>query len=275
MKKKSKAPKINAILVVAVIAFAAYWLMEKSSAFLHQTDNSAKQNIDRVEIPSKIAGRNERIIAHTGYTVSYNSKLKIPNWVAYELTRAESEGTLPRDDRFIPDPDIPVEESAVSDDYKNSGWDRGHMAPAADMKWSKKAMKESFYLSNICPQNRNLNAGIWKDLEEQVRGLAVQRGNIYVVCGPVTAKNYKTVGKNRVAIPDAFFKALLQNSGGKWAAIAFMFENRSGQKLLSSCAMSINEIEDITGIDFFPALPDSIENTVENQVDFSKWNVKK
>jgi endonuclease G len=146
------------------------------------------------------------------------------------------------------------------------------MAPAGDMKWSEQAMKESFYLSNICPQNRNLNAGILKDLEEQVRSLATQKGNLYVVCGPVVSKQPKTIGYNKVAIPDAFFKVLLQKDKGEWSAIAFMFANESGRKLLSTYAMSVEDMQVITGIDFFPALPDSIEAKIENQVDFTKWN---
>jgi endonuclease G len=147
------------------------------------------------------------------------------------------------------------------------------MAPAADMKWSKRAMKESFYLSNVCPQHKSLNSGIWKDLEEQVRGLAMQKGKIYVVCGPIVSKRPKTIGSGKVAVPDAFFKALLQNDNGRWSAIAFMFANKGGQKLLSTCAMSVEELQNITGIDFFPALPDSIEAKIESEVDFMKWNI--
>jgi endonuclease G len=149
------------------------------------------------------------------------------------------------------------------------------MAPAADMKWSKQAMRESFYFSNICPQNRSLNAGVWKSLEEQVRELATQKGNIYVVCGPVVSEQAETIGRNKVAIPDAFFKTLLQYEQGEWSAIAFVFTNESGHKLLSTYAMSVDEVENLTGIDFFPALPDSIEEKIEREIDFAKWNIKR
>jgi endonuclease G len=237
--------------------------------------NKDNLSIENIEIPAKISGRQEQIIEHIGYTVSYNSDWKIPNWVAYELTKEEVEGVVPRGNNFIPDPEVAYGMSATTDDYKKSGWDRGHMAPAADMKWSKQAMQESFYLSNICPQNKSLNSGIWKNLEEQVRGLAMGKGNIYVVCGPIVSKQPKTIGYNKVAVPDAFFKVLLQNDNGNWAAIAFMFANESGQKLLSTCAMSVEEIQIITGIDFFPALPDDIEEKIESQVDFTKWNIRK
>ena len=139
------------------------------------------------------------------------------------------------------------------------------------MKWSKQAMKESFYFSNICPQNRNLNAGVWKSLEEQVRALATQKGSIYLVCGPIVSEQSKTIGHNKVAVPDAFFKVMLQYDEGEWSAIAFVFANTSGGKPLSTYAMTVEEAQTLSGIDFFPALPDSIEQKVESQVDFSRW----
>jgi endonuclease G len=271
MSNVSKSFKVNIILIVAgfvVTVCLAVWLAGNSPL---PDENSSV--IEKVEIPAKIPGRQEQIIEHAGYTASYNSDWKIPNWVAYELTREEVEGVTPRGKKFIPDTEVPCGKSATADDYKNSGWDRGHMAPAADMKWSEQAMKESFYLSNICPQNKNLNSGVWKDLEEQVRGLAMEKGNIYVVCGPVVSKRPQTIGYNKVVIPDAFVKVLLRNDNGNWFAIAFMFANESGRKPLSTYAMSVEDMQAVTGIDFFPALPDNIEERIESQVDFTKWNI--
>jgi endonuclease G len=268
MSNISKSIKINVILIVIGLEIAMCLL---STSCKHTDDFS----IENVEIPAAITGRQEQIITHIGYTVSYNSDWKIPNWVAYELTKEEVEGVIARGHNFIPDPEVNYVESATTNDYKNSGWDRGHMAPAADMKWSEQAMKESFYLSNICPQNKNLNSGIWKSLEEQVRGLATEKGNIYIVCGPIVSKQPETIGYNKVVIPNAFFKVLLQNDNGDWSAIAFMFANENGRKPLSTYAMSVEEIQNITNIDFFPALPDSIEEKIERHVDFTKWNIKK
>ncbi|MDR1526762.1 MAG: DNA/RNA non-specific endonuclease [Dysgonamonadaceae bacterium] len=270
MSNASKSTKVNGFLLM--IGFVITVFVAKQAIDRSET-NTDSISTEKIEIPATIPGRQEQIITHIGYTVSYNSDWKIPNWVAYELTKEETEGVLPRGNHFIPDPDIPSEQSATTEDYKNSGWDRGHMAPAADMKWSKQAMKESFYLSNICPQNKNLNGGIWKDLEEQVRNLATQRGKIYVVCGPVVSKLPQTIGSNKVAIPDAFFKVLLQNNNDHWSAIAFLFANQSGRQPLSTYAMSVEEMQIITGIDFFPALPDSTEEKIENQVDFIKWSI--
>ncbi|MDR0558650.1 MAG: DNA/RNA non-specific endonuclease [Prevotellaceae bacterium] len=270
---KRKEKKTNGILIAIGFVIAGWLALQQ---VIDVPENGAKSPlIENVEIPAKITGRQEQIITHAGYTVSYNSDWKIPNWVAYELTKEEVDGVELRGNHFIPDPEVPFGKSATTDDYKNSGWDRGHMAPAADMKWSEQAMTESFYLSNICPQDKSLNSGVWKSLEEQVRGLALQKGKIYVVCGPVVSKRHKTIGNNEVAVPDAFFKALLQNDNGNWHAIAFMFANESGRKPLSTFAMSVKDIQNITDIDFFPALPDSIEDKVESHVDFTKWNISR
>lgn len=255
-----------------LLAIAVFLIHHRNNVNLPETENHA---IDKIEIPAKLKDKPEQIIAHTGFTVSYNAEWKIPNWVAYELTKEKAKGSASRSETFVPDPEIPYKKSATTYDYQNSGWDRGHMAPAADMKWSEQAMKESFYLSNVCPQNRNLNAGVWNDLEIQVRELAIQKGKIYVVCGPIVSKQSKTIGSNKVTVPDAFFKALLQNYSGQWSSIAFMFENKSGRKPLSSYAMTVEELQTITGIAFFPALPDSIKVKIFSQVDFTKWNIKK
>jgi endonuclease G len=276
MSKNSKSLTTKIILAIAGFIVLGYFALQQSNAHSSQNQTVSENSpYDQIEIPAKIEGRTEQIIVHIGYTVSYNSDWKTPNWVAYELTSEEVAGVEPRSNRFVPDPEVPYGKSAVSDDYKNSGLDRGHMAPAGDMKWSKQAMKESFYLSNICPQNRNLNSGIWKDLEEQVRSLASQKGKIYVVCGPIVSKHPKTIGSNKVAVPDAFFKVLLQYNNEKYSAAAFMFANESGRNPLSTYAMSVEDMQIITGIDFFPALPDSIEKAVESQVDFTQWNIKK
>ena len=230
-------------------------------------------NLEGIEIPTITEERSDRVIKHKGYTVSYNYDWKIPNWVAYELTDREVQGEVPRYDRFKPDPMVPQGATATTNDYKHSGYDRGHMAPAADMKWNEQVMKESFYLSNICPQNPNLNGGVWKDLEEQVRDLASQKGKIFVVCGPIVNDISNTIGENKVVVPQAFYKVLLQEENGEIHTIGFVYENVSGRKPMSTYAMSVDEVEKLTNIDFFPSLPNKIENKVESEVDFSRWTI--
>ena len=268
-KKKKKKKGINKLATfILLLSFA---LM--AGCFARQELQPQPKESDGIElaIPSLAADVESQVIGHIGYTVSYNSTLRNPNWVAYELTAMETEGEESRNNRFIPDPDINGTQ-AEDGDYKRSGWDRGHLAPAADMKWSRQAMEESFYFSNISPQNNNLNRGVWKYIEELTRDNAKRYEKVLVVTGPVfkSAKGKGCIGKNRVVIPDAFYKVLLVNDNG-YKGIGFYCENKAGKKKLKTYARSIDEIEGMTGIDFFQKLPDDIEDTVEKEFNWDDW----
>lgn len=228
-----------------------------------------KERLEYVVVKDNVR---EEIIEHTGYTVSHNSKWKLPNWVGYELTGREVAGQNPRYDCFAPDPMVKGNKAELSD-YKGSGYDRGHMAPAADMKWSKKVMKESFYLSNMCPQNPSLNRGDWNDLEEKVRSWAKRDSAIIVVCGPIVSKRPKKIGNN-LAVPEAFFKVVLSPYGKNPQAIGFIMPNEAGNNPLSSYAKSIDEVEALTKMDFFSVLPDELENRIEAGYNLKYWNLK-
>lgn len=232
----------------------------------------AVEKIDKLEIPST-KNSSGRLIVREGYTLSYNTVRLIPDWVAYELTALETEGDEPRGEHFKKDPEIKGLQAEVSD-YRNSGWDKGHMAPAADMKWSEGAMDDCFYLTNICPQDHKLNTGTWKKLEEQCREYARYFGTLYIVCGPVVGNNrYGTIGENGVMIPDGFFKVLLAPYYGEYKGVGFLFENKKGGRKLVEHAVTIDEVERVTGIDFFPSLPDDVEDAVESAVEKSVWSL--
>ena len=190
------------------------------------TQSKNQESIVGMELPKLTSQTSEQIIQHTAMTISYNLKWNLPNWVAYTLTSAETTGEYGRKNTFYPDPNI-KHNPVVTQDYSHSGYDRGHMAPAADMKWSGEVMDECFYLSNICPQDHKLNTGVWKSLEEKCREYARYFGNIYIVCGPVVKNNqYGTIGDNGVMVPDGFFKVLLAPYYGKYSAIGFLFDER-------------------------------------------------
>ena len=181
-------------------------------------------------------------------------------------------GEQNRSNHFTPDP-LVNGDPVVTDDYSNSGYDRGHMVPAGDMKWSEQAMQESFYMTNICPQNHNLNAGNWKSLEELARDWALRYGSIYIVCGPIVEKNYSAIGKShQIAIPTAFYKVFLrQKSNKEWTAIGFVMPNQAGRQSLMTYLLSVDEVEQLTNIDFFFNLPDEIENKIEADYQISDW----
>lgn len=225
---------------------------------------------NNLEIAKTAKGKASQIITHVGYTTSYNSNWLVPNWVAYELTAKEVAGTYPRPKKpFDPDPMVKGN-TAYHGDYTNSGYSRGHMAPAADMKWSEQAMLESFYLSNICPQNAELNGGVWEKLENRVRALASE-SNVYVCCGPIMSGNPQRIGENKVAVPAKFFKVLCMQRKGKWQAIGFVFPNTACKGSMFNFAVSVDEIEKLTGHDFFYNMPDNIENTIEGTFKTKDW----
>ena len=221
--------------------------------------------------PLILDDRASQVIEHKGYSVSYNETTKLPNWVYYELTEEEAKGTCKRNGNFFPDPDV-MGVQADNEDYRNSGWDKGHIAPAGDMKWDEEAMLESCYFTNICPQNHNLNGGVWRSLEEKCRDYACRFGCTYITAGPIIGEMKNgTLGSNHVVIPDAFYKVLVVCNDGKYEGVGFYFENVAGHKPLVEYAKTIDEIEAITGIDFFPSLPDSIENETERGYDTTFW----
>lgn len=228
---------------------------------------------NHLELPQIKNSRNEQLIEHSAYTVSYNHDWHLPNWVAYELTNDELYGNVERSNHFAPDP-LVHGEPVVTYDYTHSGYDRGHMAPAADMKWSEQAMRESFYMTNISPQNQNLNRGDWNDLEELARDWTRKYGSICIACGPIVAENYNTIGQNnKIAVPSAFYKVFLHQTATSWTSIGFVMPNQAGSRPLMSYMMSVNDIEDLTQIDFFHHLPDEIEEHVEDNESFRNWNL--
>ena len=226
---------------------------------------------DGLEVPEKLTDRPEQILKRVAYTASYNSDLRIPNWVAWRLTGAHTRGKNKRAGvKFHEDTDVPMPR-AVDFDYVRSGYDRGHLCPSADNRWDATAQEQSFLLTNVCPQDHNLNVGDWHELENLCRKWAKTYGSIYIVVGPVLFKGkHKTIGKNKVTVPEAFFKVVLCMEGTP-KAIGFIYRNESGNRPKSYYVNTIDDVERITGIDFFPALPDKVENEVEATSSLDDW----
>ena len=213
----------------------------------------------------------ETIIRHTGYTLSYDRQHRQSRWVAYELTAEETRGTVKRVDRFVPDPEVP-EGSATVSDYKGTGYDKGHLAPSADMCWSEITMKESFYLSNMSPQVPGFNRGIWKNLETLVRIWAVEDSVLYIITGGVLEPGLPAIGTGRVSVPRLFYKVVATPAGKEAKGIGFVIPNKKTTRDLRSFVVSIDSVEILTGIDFFCQMPDVEESQIERQADTSVWN---
>lgn len=277
-KKKTSAGWLVAI-IIAILSFItgkSWSEWDISQTILDQVkkytqEEPAEQPADewtvqQMEIPVMSAKKQGQVIHRTGYTLAYDAKTRTPQWVAWELTKKETQGNEERSNDFQPDPDVKGAK-VVTKDYSHSGYDRGHMAPAADMKWSKKAMMESFYMSNICPQDHNLNTSDWSELENKSRQWARRFGKVYIVCGPIyNGKRNEYIGDHRVKVPDAFFKVVLINEKKKQCAMGFYFENEAGERKLQEYLVPVDRLEQLTGMDFFSALPDNLEDRLEAEI---------
>lgn len=211
----------------------------------------------------------DKRLAYRGFTVHFNPELHIPNCVVYELTASETEGSVPRFGSF--ETDSAVAGCANPWDYTLSGYDRGHMIPAGDLRWDSLAMRESFKMTNVCPQTRALNSGGWTKIEDKIREWAVRDSALIVVTGPVITRGMKTIGDSHVAVPTAFFKVVLAPFATPMRAIGFVLPNKAANGPLKKYAVSVDEVERRTGMDFFSALPDDIENGIESQLNLSVW----
>ena len=235
------------------------------SSFLCATINSFAQN--GLEFPK--TNNDEIILNHTGFSLSYNPKWMIPSWVAYELSASNMEGDAIRARSFSPDPSPELEGYPLAQHwhYTYSGWVRGHMVPAGDLKYSQHAMNDSFYTTNICPMNLEFNNGIWKRLEEKIRRLALDFGRVYIITGPIVDTNhYGKVGESDIVVPDAFYKAILIPYKNSFLSIGFLLNNEPAPKgsRLRDYALTVKELESLTGMDFFYALSNAESETVEN-----------
>lgn len=254
--------------LVAVAALSSCTLPDANPA----DTNKAEASVQHMEYPAYETC--EDIVEYSGFTSSYNHSTLVPEWVAYELTAEELNWAYDsQSSNFSRDPNLKGPQSS-REDYSHSGWDKGHMAPKADMRWSEKSYWESHYFTNVCPQNHELNAGDWNTLEKSVRRWAKQYGTVWVVCGPIFESDaLGTIGAAHVHIPDAFYKALLvRDSQGQYHTIGFVMPNESTHHSFKSYACTVNSLEERIGRDLFPALDDSVEEIVEDETNWKIWN---
>lgn len=256
--------------------FSSYTDSDNSSNLKNKDLFDSKRNASNLKKGTQKVVSNKRpseIIRHKYYTLSYNEDWEQPNWVSYRLTKnMVMKKVAGRTNDFRPDPLVSTGSSDL-DDYRRSGYDRGHLCPAAAMAFSKTAMSETFYMSNMSPQVPGFNRGIWKKLEEKVRGWAVKNIEISVVTGPIFYNNRKRkeIGNDKVDVPDAFYKVILDNREPDIKAIGFIMPNKSTYKSPYNYAVPVDTVEAVTGIDFFSYLPDKVENKIERDNNYKKW----
>lgn len=261
---------IVACLLMVAAAIWAFGDKEKNDSQGHAS--AAASELMDVSMP---AGIDSKIIEYEGFTMSFNEAMRQPNWVAWELTRAESQATdhTRSDADFAPDPY--VDGCAQLDDYRGSGYDRGHMCPAGDMRWSLQGMHDCFLLTNMSPQKGELNSGAWKTLEEKCREWAVRDSAIVIICGPVlTDRLTRSIGSG-IPVPERYFKVILAPYTDPVRGIGFIMPNGRVNGGMQAAAVSIDQVEAVTGFDFFASLPDDVEDRVEAECNFPRWSRKK
>jgi endonuclease G len=241
-------------------------LLDQNKSKLSSNSRSGNQPFDF--LPSSTTNQ---VIRHAYYTLSYNEKFEQAEWVAYELKKSYIKNNNFKRPFFIEDSKV-TSSSANWKNYKNSGYDKGHLCPAGDMEFSLNAYNETFLTSNIAPQLHDFNDGIWNRLEQKVRYWAQNYDGIYVITGGVLKESSHTIGKENVLVPKYFYKILLDNNGGNYKMIAFLVPNEGSDKPLYSFVVAVDRVEEMTGIDFFPKLKDDIENQLEKNSAYKNWS---
>lgn len=212
-----------------------------------------------------------QLVKHDYYTLSYNEKYEQAEWVAYELKKSFVRNSNFDRPYFIEDPKVKTG-SADWRNYKKSGYDKGHLCPAGDMEFAVNTYNDTFFTSNIAPQTHDFNAGVWNRLEQKVRYWATKYDGVYVVTGGVLQAGLKTIGQEKVLVPNYFYKIVLKKSNGQYKMIAFLVPNAKSDKPLYDFVVSVDRIEKMTGIDFFAKLDDATENSLEKNSDYKAWS---
>jgi endonuclease G len=219
------------------------------------------------EVSTFLPTNNGELVHHSYYSLSYSQQHEQAEWVFYEINSNTNLGQVRRTNNFRSDNLISANSASLSD-YKGSGFDRGHLAPAADMSFNYIAMSESFLLSNMSPQNASFNRGVWKKLESLVRTWG-NYTDIYVVTGPILNSCSTSIGGNNVCVPNYFYKVIYDPQNQKM--ISFILPNKKGNKSLNKYVCTTDSLEKITNIDFFPILENNLEERLESEIHKELW----
>lgn len=267
MSKKQIYSLVAILLVVGIYGYEAY-IDKKSEDQVYEQGEQPKNNTNEYFLPTSTTNQ---IVHHQGYSLSYSEPHEQAEWVAYELKKTHLSSTNFKRPYFEIDKSIKTG-AASWRNYKNSGYDRGHLCPAGDRKYTKATHDETFLTSNISPQKHDFNSGIWNRLEQKVRYWANRYDGVFVVTGGVLKGHMKTIGSQDVAVPNQFYKIILDNNSGQTKMIAFLMPHKNSNKPLYEFVVSVDEIEEITGINFFPELEDAIENMLEKSSSYKAWS---
>ncbi|WP_343487979.1 DNA/RNA non-specific endonuclease [Allomuricauda sp. d1] len=255
--------------ILIIICVVGFWVFENfyTPDTYSNPASTSSSKIDTELLPKSNTGA---IIHHDYFMLSYSEPHEQAEWVAYELKREH----LTNDDRrrpyFIEDPKVKTK-SADWRNYRGSGYDRGHLCPAGDRRFSEYAYNETFYTSNIVPQDKAFNTGIWNRLEQQVRYWCKNYGSLYVVTGGILHNNLYEIGEEDVDVPEQFFKIIFRKDGKNTKVLAFLFPHRESQASLKRFLVSVDSLEKVSGLDFFHQMDESVQEKLEAKVNTAGW----
>ena len=254
-------------LTLALVCFLLYRvIVNDSGTQLVPLSGEERDSLMTVAMPG---GMSDTLLRYDAFDVHFNSRRGIANCASYEFVVNELNGTAERSGEFMPDPS--VKDCPMPVDYAGSGMDRGHLVPAADLKWNPAAMRQSFYLTNVCPMHKALNEGGWSKLEEKVREWTARDSVLLVFTGPVVSESDTTLATKRVRVPGAYYKVIMAPCVRPRRAIAFIYPNGHSGGRLQKYAVSVDEVERRTGLDFFPTLPNDEQQSLESDVHLDSW----
>jgi endonuclease G len=267
MTKKTIYSVIAIALIISVYGFNFY-LDEQISNEVIVTGKGQKEDTNVFFLPTSTTNQ---VVHHNGYSLSYHEEHEQAEWVAYELKENHITSTNFKRPYFEVDNAVSTK-SAHWRNYKQSGYDRGHLCPAGDRKYSKSAHDETFLTSNVSPQKHDFNSGIWNSLEQKVRYWAIKYDGVYVISGGVLSPDLKTIGSENVSVPNYFYKIICDYNQGEPKVIAFLMKHEKTNKPLHSFVVSVDDIELLTGIDFFSQFQDKQEEQLESNSNYKDWS---
>ncbi|WP_296317850.1 DNA/RNA non-specific endonuclease [Winogradskyella sp. UBA3174] len=266
--KKKQIYSVIAILILVSIYSYDHFLNSEEKTILIEGGKTPKENTNEYFLPTSTTNQ---IVHHQNYSLSYSEPYEQAEWVAYELKASHLSSRNHKRPYFEIDKAVKTK-AAHWRNYKKSGYDRGHLCPAGDRRFTKDAYNETFLTSNISPQEHQFNAGVWSRLEHKVRYWAKKNDGVFVVTGGVLKKALKTIGDEDVAVPNQFYKVILDNTKGNIKVLAFLMDHKDSDLPLYEFVVSVDEVEDLTGINFFPELQDNIENKLEASSSYKSWS---
>tara|TARA_R110000868_G_scaffold156658_1_gene383638 strand:+ start:796 stop:1635 length:840 start_codon:yes stop_codon:yes gene_type:complete len=275
-----KTSILKVVLFIYIVGFVSCKLDDKRGGSFSLEEVNSQKEIVTTSPTEKLTSRTDfdylptstthQVIKHSYFTLSYNEEAEQAEWLAYELKKEYVKNNNFKRPFFIVDPKVKTG-SADWRNYKKSGYDKGHLCPAGDMEFDKNAYNDTFFTSNISPQDHEFNAGVWNRLEQKVRYWAVRYDGVYVVTGGILNKTRNTIGTEKVVVPEYFYKIILDDSNGNYKMIAFLIPNKRSEKPLYTYVVSVDSLEKLTGIDFFPNVDDKLESSLEKRTDYKSW----